>query len=194
MRTIRAALKSIVLALAALVIVGCEGDDDGGDARPLGPESEPKMARDGSEQQRATPAGARACFPKDYQLPGDSSNSGSTRTTTIGNPGDPFYQVTTISSGLTERIYSDGSTFLETRDSREERTESLGVTNHMRSTEVRTRLALFDGSEIGQFSFEQYENGARVARQYLAAIECAGGQFALISKREFEQYRNAMGF
>lgn len=182
--------------LVALAVAGCEGGDDEADAPPAELENPSVAEHERSEQRGGKASDARACFPSDYRLPADALTSGGgiSITTTIGVPGDPYYSVSVLSSSLTERIYSDGSEFRETNVTTEERIESGGVTNRARSVELRTRVTLFDGSEIGQFLFEQFENGARVARQYLAAIECADDSVAVISQREFERYRGALGF
>lgn len=192
-------MKSIawmLVLLVAFAAAGCDGGDGEEDASQAEAENSLAAERERGEPRGEEASGARECFPGDYRLPGDFSTSGDgvTLITTVGNPGDPYYSVTTLSSGRTERVYSDGSVFRETQFSTDERVESGGVTNTSRSVELRTRVKLFDGSEIGQFLFEQFENGARVARQYLAAIECSDGQFAAISQREFERYRRAMGF
>ncbi len=186
----------MLVLLVAFAAAGCDGGDGEEDASRTELENKPAAGRERSEPRGEEKSGARGCFPGDYRLPGDFSTSGAgvTVTTTVGSPGDPYYSVSTLSSGRTERVYSDGSVFWETQNSTDERIESGGVTNTSRTVELRTRVTLFDGSEIGQFLFEQFENGARVARQYLAAIECSDGPFAAISQREFERYRRAMGF
>jgi hypothetical protein len=190
-------IMPIVFALLiGLAGFGCESDGDSD--KKVADNSEQSIADEeiAGERSESKEAGARACFPDDYRLPNerDVESLSVTLTASFGNPGDPYYQISTWTTSRHYAVYSDGSRLSEISLDESELIVDTGVTSSTKRVEQRIRLTLFDGSEIGTFLYEEFENGQLMVREHLAAIECNDGSHAVISRREFERYRAQLGF
>ena len=180
----------ILLGLTLAFWCGCE--DDNHDAKdPVAPTNAPS-----EDQPEPKPDVPQFCFPTNYlvpQPPVDGTNTTVTITTTIGTPGDPFYQVTTKAVIYNSAKYTDNTQSSSEKTTIDDTTVSSGTTNVTQSMNHSVSIILFDNTKLTSDLVEHSTHGIQDQRQYSAFLECSDGKVTPITEVQFNSFKTQIG-